>query len=134
LELEMRTSETGFRPLPVVGIAAARIRAVLAGRTIDAVVIGASAGGIRPSIDSLMLSAAAAYGPALLGIVLTGANRDGAAGLASIGAAGGMTVVQEPDEAEQATMPREAIALRSPDLILSLADIHALLLMLPSQH
>lgn len=84
----------------------------------------------RPAIDFLMESAADAYGPALLGILLTGANQDGAAGLAAIGRAGGLTVVQDPDEAEVATMPREAIRLRAPDLILSLDDIHTLLLML----
>nr|WP_315399558.1 chemotaxis protein CheB [uncultured Duganella sp.] len=84
----------------------------------------------RPAIDFLMESAADAYGPALLGILLTGANQDGAAGLAAIGRAGGLTVVQDPDDAEVATMPREAIRLRTPDLVLSLDDIHTLLLML----
>jgi two-component system chemotaxis response regulator CheB len=84
----------------------------------------------RPSIDYLMESAADAYGSRLLGILLTGANNDGAAGMAAIGAAGGLTVVQDPDEAEVATMPREAINLRTPDLILPLDDIHTLLLML----
>jgi two-component system chemotaxis response regulator CheB len=59
-----------------------------------------------------MESAADAYGAALLGILLTGANQDGAAGLAAIGRAGGLTVVQSPAEAEQPTMPQEAIRLR----------------------
>ncbi|WP_343730492.1 chemotaxis protein CheB [Duganella sp.] len=84
----------------------------------------------RPAIDYLMQSAADAYGPALAGILLTGANQDGAAGLAAIGAAGGLTVVQDPREADVPTMPQEAIALRQPDLILTLDDIHTLLLML----
>jgi two-component system chemotaxis response regulator CheB len=84
----------------------------------------------RPAIDFLMESAADAYGPALVGILLTGANHDGAAGLAAIGKAGGLTVVQDPREAEVPTMPREAIALREPDLILSLDEIHTLLMML----
>lgn len=84
----------------------------------------------RPAIDYLLESAADVYGPALLGILLTGANHDGAAGLAAIGAAGGLTVVQDPAEAEVATMPAEAIKLRRPDLILTLDDIHTLLLML----
>ncbi len=84
----------------------------------------------RPAIDYLMESAADVYGPALAGILLTGANQDGAAGLAAIGAAGGLTVVQDPHEAEVPTMPREAIRLRQPDLILSLDEIHTLLLML----
>jgi len=84
----------------------------------------------RPAIDFLMESAADVYGDRLLGILLTGANQDGAAGMAAIGAAGGLTVVQDPDEAEVATMPREAIRLRTPDLLLTLDDIHTLLLML----
>ena len=84
----------------------------------------------RPASDYLMESAADAYGPALAGILLTGANQDGAAGMAAIGRAGGLTVVQDPAEAEVATMPREAIRLRAPDLILPLNDIHTLLLML----
>lgn len=84
----------------------------------------------RPSIDLLMASAADAYGARLAGIVLTGANRDGAAGLARIGQRGGLTVVQEPAEAAASTMPQAAIALRAPTLILTLAGIHRLLLQL----
>jgi two-component system chemotaxis response regulator CheB len=87
----------------------------------------------RPAIDYLMESAADAYGPALLGILLTGANNDGAAGLAAIGEAGGLTVVQDPEQAEVPTMPREAIARRRPDLVLGLDQIHTLLLMLENK-
>ena len=50
----------------------------------------------RPAIDVLMESAADAYGPGLAGILLTGANHDGAAGMAAIHAGGGLTVVQDP--------------------------------------
>jgi len=84
----------------------------------------------RPAIDFLMSSAADAYGPRLLGILLTGANQDGAAGLAAIHRAGGMTVVQDPAEAASPTMPLEAIKLDAPDLILPLSAIRELLLML----
>jgi len=84
----------------------------------------------RPAIDFLMSSAADAYGPRLLGILLTGANQDGAAGLAAIHRAGGMTVVQDPAEAASPTMPLEAIRLDTPDLILPLRAIRELLLML----
>jgi len=84
----------------------------------------------RPAIDYLMESAADAYGAALVGILLTGANQDGAAGMAAIGRAGGLTVVQDPKDAEVPTMPQEAIRLRRPDLVLSLDEIHTLLLML----
>ncbi len=84
----------------------------------------------RPSIDVLMTSAADAYGPALAGILLTGANHDGAAGMAHIKARGGWTVVQNPEQAQSSTMPQAAIKRQAPDLILSLDDIHALLLKL----
>ena len=84
----------------------------------------------RPAIDYLFASAADAYGKNLLAILLTGANHDGAAGLAAIGKAGGLTVVQDPLEAEVPTMPQEAIRLRQPDLILPLDEIHTLLMML----
>ena len=84
----------------------------------------------RPSIDILMESAADAYGPALMGVLLTGANHDGAAGMAAIGRAGGLTVVQDPQDAEVATMPQEAIRVRHPDLVLPLDAIHTLLLKL----
>jgi two-component system chemotaxis response regulator CheB len=81
----------------------------------------------RPSIDLLMASAADAYGPALAGILLTGANHDGAEGLARIGERGGLTVVQDPEEAQVATMPEAAIRLRQPDFVLKLDGIRRLL-------
>ena len=84
----------------------------------------------RPSIDLLMESSADAYGPGLVGILLTGANHDGAAGMAAIHARGGLSVVQDPDDAQVATMPRSAIDLFAPHLILPLARIGALLPML----
>ncbi|RYX89626.1 MAG: chemotaxis protein CheB [Comamonadaceae bacterium] len=84
----------------------------------------------RPSIDVLMESAADAYGPRLAGILLTGANYDGAAGLAKIRLRGGLTVVQDPAEAQVPTMPEAAIRKLQPNLILPLEGIHALLLQL----
>ena len=84
----------------------------------------------RPAIDFIMASAADVYGSALAGILLTGANHDGAAGLAAIGAAGGLTVVQDPAEAQVDVMPRAAIRLRAPDLILPLREIRTLLALL----
>lgn len=81
----------------------------------------------RPAIDITMETAAEVYGPALVGILLTGANHDGAAGMAAIGAAGGLTVVQDPVEAQVSVMPNEAIRLRAPDLVLPLRDIRRLL-------
>lgn len=84
----------------------------------------------RPSIDVLMESAAHVYGKALLGILLTGASQDGANGLTCIANHGGLTVVQDPGEAQVATMPNAAIAQMQPDLILPLHEIHQLLLRL----
>lgn len=84
----------------------------------------------RPSIDVLMASAADAYGASLAGILLTGANFDGAAGLAKIRQQGGLTVVQDPAEAEVSTMPEAAIRKLRPNLILTLDGIRSLLLKL----
>ena len=63
----------------------------------------------------------------LCGLLLTGASHDGAAGMAAIGEAGGLTVVQDPDDAAIRTMPAAAIGLRAPDLILPLRELRALL-------
>lgn len=77
----------------------------------------------RPSIDVTFESAAAAYGGELLGILLTGANDDGAAGLLAIRRAGGTTWAQRPDTARKATMPQSAMALGAVDQVLSLAEM-----------
>ena len=84
----------------------------------------------RPAIDVLMESAADAYGPGLAGILLTGANNDGADGMAQIRACGGFTVVQDPEDAQVPTMPRRAIDVCQPNLILPLPRICTLLPML----
>lgn len=81
----------------------------------------------RPAIDVLMTSAADVYGRALAAILLTGANTDGAEGMAAIHARGGLTVVQDPREAQVPTMPQAAIDACVPDLVLPLARIHDLL-------
>src|SRR6201996_5586191 len=64
----------------------------------------------RPSIDVLFESAADAYGEGLVGIILTGANEDGAGGLGAIHAAGGITLVENPAEAFASAMPSAALA------------------------
>ncbi|KRP66838.1 chemotaxis protein CheB [Pseudomonas orientalis] len=81
----------------------------------------------RPAIDFLFTSAADAYGQGLLAILLTGANQDGARGLAYVKQSGGTTVVQDPAEARIAVMPLAALALHTPDHILSLSRIGSLL-------
>ncbi|QXI25695.1 chemotaxis protein CheB [Pseudomonas vanderleydeniana] len=81
----------------------------------------------RPSIDYLFESSADTYGSRLLAVLLTGANHDGANGLAQVKAHGGLTVVQDPREARVATMPEAALALHTPDYILPLRGIGRLL-------
>jgi two-component system chemotaxis response regulator CheB len=81
----------------------------------------------RPSIDVLLESCADAYGERLAGLVLTGANEDGARGLARVRALGGLTAVQDPDEAAYKAMPRAAIAAAEPDYLLPLAGLRRLL-------
>lgn len=77
----------------------------------------------RPSLDVLFDSAAEAFGEHAVGVVLTGANADGAAGLAHIAARGGRTCVQDPEEAERPEMPRAALAAVTPDAVLRLDAI-----------
>ncbi|WP_255988701.1 chemotaxis protein CheB [Chitinolyticbacter albus] len=77
----------------------------------------------RPSIDVLFESAADAWGEHLAGVLLTGANEDGAAGLATIAARGGLALVQSPDEAVIATMPQAAIDTMTPHAVLTLAEL-----------
>lgn len=81
----------------------------------------------RPSIDVLMESCADAWGDRLAGIVLTGANNDGARGLAAIKGAGGLAAVQDPAEAAHAAMPEAAIRAAHPDYVLPLAELRTLL-------
>ena len=72
----------------------------------------------RPSIDVLFETAADAYGAGVIGIILTGANADGALGLARIKNAGGVTLIQDPLGAARRTMPDAAIAATVADAIL----------------
>ena len=64
----------------------------------------------RPAVDPLFISAARAYGSRVVGVVLTGGGHDGMQGLLGVTAAGGLSLVQKPSEAEHASMPEYAIA------------------------
>ena len=90
----------------------------------------AEVGYSRPSIDVALESAADAYGPGVVGVVLTGANEDGAAGLAAVRRRGGMAIVQDPETAERSRMPAASIAAADPQVISSLEDIAPLLVRL----
>jgi two-component system chemotaxis response regulator CheB len=81
----------------------------------------------RPSIDVLFESAADAYGSRLLGVILTGANQDGAAGLFAVHRAGGVTVAQQPDTAQAPLMVVSALQRSPADFVLSLDEIAKLL-------
>jgi two-component system, chemotaxis family, protein-glutamate methylesterase/glutaminase len=82
----------------------------------------------RPSVDVLFESAADAYGERTIGIVLTGANADGAAGLLAIRDVGGVAVVQDPETAEARQMPDAAIYATAADAILPVGEMGKFLL------
>jgi two-component system chemotaxis response regulator CheB len=77
----------------------------------------------RPSIDVLFRSAAEVYRKTLVGIILTGANEDGAAGLKAIHQEGGYTIVQEPSDAAFQIMPLAAIRTGVANRVISLPEI-----------
>lgn len=79
----------------------------------------------RPSIDVLFESVARAYGPEVVGVLLTGFGRDGTRGMAAIRAAGGHTIAEDPETALQATMPRHAIEAGAASEVLTLDAIAA---------
>ena len=81
----------------------------------------------RPSIDVLLESVADSYGDRAVGVVLTGASSDGAAGLLRLRAAGALTIVQDPDEAERSEMPRAAVEAGAAVRVCRLADVAGLL-------
>lgn len=88
----------------------------------------------RPSIDVALASAADAYGHRSVGVVLTGANGDGAEGLRRLADTGGMAVIQDPATAEAKTMPVAALAAVPTARVLPLERIAPFLATLPSRH
>ena len=86
--------------------------------------------GARPSVDPMFRTAARAYGKRVIGVVLSGALDDGTAGLMAIKKQGGLTIVQDPDEALYDGMPRSAIAHGAADHILAVSEIADLLMRL----
>lgn len=82
------------------------------------------------SVDLLFKTAAAAYGPRVIGVVLSGGSHDGTAGLTWIEAAGGVGVVQDPAEAADGSMPANAIRQDHPDYCSPVRDMAALLVSL----
>ena len=84
----------------------------------------------RPSIDVMFSSAADTYGAAAIGVVLTGANEDGARGLAHIVKRGGLALVQDPKTAEIPIMPQAAIRVVPSAEVLPLETLGARLIAL----
>jgi two-component system, chemotaxis family, protein-glutamate methylesterase/glutaminase len=84
----------------------------------------------RPAVNALFRSAAVHYGSRTIGVVLTGLLDDGTDGLIAIKAAGGLSVVQEPEDAEWPSMPRNALKRDHVDHAAPLADIPGLLVRL----
>lgn len=81
----------------------------------------------RPSIDYTLSSAASAYREKLVGIILTGANKDGAKGLKDIADRKGFTIVQDPSTCDIDTMPKSALRIMEPDRIMTPDQIIAFL-------
>ncbi len=88
----------------------------------------------RPSIDVTLETAAYVYKNKLVGILLSGANRDGALGMKKIKDRGGLTIVQDPAECMIDTMPKAAMELTSIDYVLKTDHIIAFLLELNKQY
>ena len=88
----------------------------------------------RPSIDALFRSAAYTYGPRVIGVVLTGYLDDGTSGLWSVQRMGGVAVVQDPLDAEQPSMPTNALQFVAADYVVPLAQLGALLVRLTGEH
>lgn len=106
---------------------------MLVERGIVRVVRGPKENRHRPAIDPLFRSAALAYGPQVVGVILTGTLDDGTAGLQAVKRRGGIAIVQDPDEAFYPGMPLSALQHVQVDYTLPLAAIGQLLVRLASE-
>jgi two-component system chemotaxis response regulator CheB len=79
--------------------------------------------GVRPSIDVLFRSAAVAYGPQAVAVVLSGARDDGVSGASAVGTRGGCVFVQEPTDSLFASLPEHTVSRDYPDRVLPVAEL-----------
>jgi two-component system chemotaxis response regulator CheB len=91
------------------------------------VVKGPKENRFRPSIDALFRSAAYVYGPAVVGVVLSGTLQDGASGIYTIKRQGGIAIVQDPQDAIHSSLPENVLEFVEADYISKAADIGPLL-------
>src|SRR5262249_12077585 len=82
---------------------------------------------LHPSINALFRSAAVAYGPRVVGVILSGLHNDGTAGVWEIKQRGGIAIVQSPDEARFPQMPRSALAEVAVDYCVTVAEMAPLI-------
>jgi two-component system chemotaxis response regulator CheB len=95
---------------------------------------GPKENGFRPAIDPLFRSAAQVYGPAAIGVILTGSLDDGTAGLWAIKQLGGIAIVQDPSDALFPSMPQSALHHVKADYIVPLKELAPLLVRLTASH
>lgn len=125
--LPVDVAEDGAPVRPGRVVVAAADRHLLV--TDDGVVLGAGPreNMARPAIDPMLRSLALTFGPRVVGVILSGALSDGAAGLDAVERCGGLAVVQDPADAQVAEMPRAAVAATHPEHIAPAATIGPLL-------
>lgn len=105
---------------------------LLEGNTIR-ITKGATENGARPAVDPLFRSAARNFGPRVVGVIASGALDDGTAGLVAVHQAGGVAIVQDPNEAAAPGMPRNALAVVRTAEVLPLDQIAARLVALTAE-
>jgi two-component system chemotaxis response regulator CheB len=91
---------------------------------------GARENNHRPAIDPLFRSAARYYGARVMGVILSGSLRDGAAGLLAVRSAGGIAIIQDPGEASFSSMPQSAAQIAGVDYVAPVASLGPLLVKL----